>query len=445
MNTQSGDQGQRSIAAPNVGDTFTIDVVATRDAIGLAGYQVVLEYDATHFNFERFDVTGIFAGASPITIPETGRISINAAFLGSGPTAESSGSVGQATFSVLEGFSAPSSITLTTAVFSTGTEQETLELGAGSGVAIGIEPVSTTPSSDFNGDGEVGFPDFIMFAQAFGATTGDAKYDARFDLDSSGDIGFSDFITFAQAFGKPAGKITRASKIVGPNINGNTQIHMQTHTTNSPEEVELTVQLSEVGNVQGYGLQINYDPSVLAFSGATNAHASQFATDQSIALLTEHKVGTLHLSDVLQSSLNGNTDLAHLRFRVIAPTATSKIEISEALVASPTGQIATLGVKQTDVRAIPNGYALNQNHPNPFNPDTIVPFSLPQTGEMHLAIYNTLGQEIRLLTSGIKEAGFHRITWDGKNQNGQILASGIYFVRLQAGSYRSVRKMMLLK
>lgn len=444
LNTQLGDQGQRSTSAPNVGDTFTIDIVATRDAVGLAGYQVVLEYDATHFKFERFDVTGIFDGASPINIPETGRISINAAFLGTGPTTESSGSMGQATFSVLEGFNAPSSIALTSAVFSTGTSQETLELGAGSGVAIGIAS-TTTPSSDFNGDGEVGFPDFIMFAQAFGATSGDAKYDARFDLDSSGDIGFSDFITFAQAFGKPASKVARASKVVGPNLNNNAQIHVQTHTTDSPEEIELTLRLSDIANVQGYGLQINYDPSVLVFTSATNLHTSQFATGQNVALLTEHTAGTLHLSDVLQSSLNSSTDLAHLRFRVLDPTATSKIEIAEALIANPAGQIATLGAKQTNVRAIPNGYALNQNHPNPFNPETVVPFSLPQAGDMHLAIYNTLGQEIRLLASGIKEAGFHRITWDGKNQNGQTLASGIYFVRLQAGTHHSVRKMMLLK
>jgi hypothetical protein len=445
MDTGLGDQGQRSIASPNVGDTFTIDVVATRDAIGLAGYQIVLQYDATHFTFSRFDVTGIFTGASPITIPETGRASINVAFLGTGPTSESSGSIGQATFSVAEGFSAPSSISLETAVFSTGTEQQTIELGVGSAVVIGLEPGSGGPSSDFNGDGEVGFTDFILFARAFGARTGDEKYDTRYDLDSSGDIGFSDFIAFAQAFGKPANKVARANKRVGQNINLNTRLHIQSHTTDTPDEIELTLQLTDAGSVQGYGLQVVYDPSTLAFSGATNAHTSQFAPGQNIALLTEQEVGTLNVSDVLQSALTDNADLAHLRFRVLDPTVTSRIEIAEVLVSDATGNISPLGARQTDVRAIPTGYGLNQNHPNPFNPETVVPFSLPQRGDIHLAIYNVLGQQIRVLASGLQEAGFHRITWDGKNNNGQTLASGIYFARLQAGSFSSVRKMLLIK
>jgi hypothetical protein len=149
---------------------------------------------------------------------------------------------------------------------------------------------------------------------------------------------------------------------------------------------------------------------------------------------------------VLQSAITGNTNLTHVRFRVLDPTATSQIEIAQALISDPAGQMTALNTPQTNVRAMPTGYALNQNHPNPFNPETVVPFSLPQAGEVHLAIYNALGQEIRLLTSGVKEAGFHRITWDGTNQNGQHVASGIYFVRLQvANAHASVRKMMLLK
>lgn len=444
LNTALGDQGQRSLATPNAGDTFIIDVVATQDALGMAGYQVVLEYDATHFNFEQFNVTGIFAGASPITIPETGRVSINVAFLGSGPTTESTGSIGQATFRVADGFQAPSVIALSSATLSTGTNEEILELGTGSRIAIGINATSDT-SSDFDGDGEIGFTDFIMFAQAFGTQSSDGKYDARYDLDGNGDVGFTDFITFAQAFGQPAGKTTRASKVVEQNMNQHAQIHLQALPTHTPEEIELVVSLSNMDQVQGYGLQIAYNPATFSFLGASNAHPSQFAEDQNIALISEHQSGTIQISDLLQNTLSTEMNLAHLRFRVLDPTAESSIEIAQALVSAPSGQITSLGVTQTQVRAIPTGFALNQNHPNPFNPDTVVPFSLPKSGEIHLAIYNTLGQEIRLLASGMREAGFHRVVWDGKNQNGQTLASGIYFVRLQAGSFSSVRKMMLIK
>ncbi|MDA0709303.1 MAG: cohesin domain-containing protein, partial [bacterium] len=445
MDTQSGDQGQRSISAPNVGDTFAIDVVATRDALGMAGYQVVLKYDPAHLSFEGFKVSGIFTGASPITIPGTGLVDINAAFLGSGPTREGSGSIGQATFKVAEGFKAPSAVALTSAILSTGSTQKTVTLGVGTEVIIGVDPVSTDRSADFDGDGEVGFTDFIQFAQAFGARDGEAKYNAQMDLDSSGDIGFTDFIQFAGAFGKPIGSATAASKVVGQNINRRAQVHLGSRTTDAGDEIELTVGLSDVGGVLGYGLEIHYDPAALAFVGGSNSHPSKFAAGMEIALIAEPGSGTLLVSDVLQSTLSASADLAHLRFRVLDPTVSTRVEIAGALIADPAGQITALGGQQANVRALPTGYALNQNHPNPFNPDTIVPFSLPQSGEIHLAIYNALGQEIRLLASGVREAGFHRIAWDGKDQSGRLLASGIYFARLKAGSYHSVRKMLLIK
>lgn len=64
-------------------------------------------------------------------------------------------------------------------------------------------PTVTTPTPDFNGDGQVNFSDFIAFVSAFGSRTGQPNYDAKFDLDSSGDVGFTDFLTFSAAFGKP--------------------------------------------------------------------------------------------------------------------------------------------------------------------------------------------------------------------------------------------------
>ncbi len=67
-----------------------------------------------------------------------------------------------------------------------------------------FEPISIggAPSPDFNGDGTVGFADFIAFAEAFGRTSADEDFDARFDLDEDGNVGFGDFVVFARAFGE---------------------------------------------------------------------------------------------------------------------------------------------------------------------------------------------------------------------------------------------------
>jgi len=88
---------------------------------------------------------------------------------------------------------------------------------------------------------------------------------------------------------------------------------------------------------------------------------------------------------------------------------------------------------------------LTQNFPNPFNPETIIPFAVPISGEMSVVIYNILGQEVVTLASGMREAGFYRLVWNGRDHLGRSVASGIYFVRLAAGEFIGVRKMLLLK
>jgi hypothetical protein len=94
---------------------------------------------------------------------------------------------------------------------------------------------------------------------------------------------------------------------------------------------------------------------------------------------------------------------------------------------------------------LPVGFALEQNYPNPFNPMTTIAFELPVASKVHLAIYNLLGQEVRVLADRPLRAGTHEITWDGKVSNGHQAPSGIYLYRLTAGQYSQSRKMLLLK
>ncbi|OQB43046.1 MAG: hypothetical protein BWY06_00327 [Candidatus Latescibacteria bacterium ADurb.Bin168] len=87
-------------------------------------------------------------------------------------------------------------------------------------------------------------------------------------------------------------------------------------------------------------------------------------------------------------------------------------------------------------------YAL-RNTPNPFNPSTTVRYTLGATERVNLAVYNMLGQEMRVLVSGVRTAGSHEVAWDGRDSNGIPLASGIYFARLQTESTTLVIRMVL--
>lgn len=94
---------------------------------------------------------------------------------------------------------------------------------------------------------------------------------------------------------------------------------------------------------------------------------------------------------------------------------------------------------------IPATFELGQNYPNPFNPSTTISFSLPKQEYVVLVIYDMLGKEVNRLVDGQMSAGAYKTSWHGDTKNGEKVASGVYFYRLQAGSFNSVKKMLMLK
>ena len=93
----------------------------------------------------------------------------------------------------------------------------------------------------------------------------------------------------------------------------------------------------------------------------------------------------------------------------------------------------------------PVAYALEQNYPNPFNPSTTIRYSLAKKSDVNLEIYNTLGQRVRTLYSGARSTGEYETIWDGTNDNGGHVASGVYFYRLRTGEYTAVRKLVMIR
>jgi flagellar hook assembly protein FlgD len=94
---------------------------------------------------------------------------------------------------------------------------------------------------------------------------------------------------------------------------------------------------------------------------------------------------------------------------------------------------------------VPQQFDLAQNFPNPFNPSTTISYALPKDVSVQLEIFNLLGQRVKVLTDGYQTAGFKSVVWDGFDQSGKAVSSGIYIYRLKAGNYTKTRKMMLLK
>ncbi|MCA9787899.1 MAG: T9SS type A sorting domain-containing protein, partial [Candidatus Cloacimonetes bacterium] len=153
--------------------------------------------------------------------------------------------------------------------------------------------------------------------------------------------------------------------------------------------------------------------------------------------------GTLLLEDELQASMDTtecispSPDLEDL----LAP-GILHLEVSDGLVTLNQGGVeSSWQILSTSVEAtLPLEWALDAIHPNPFNPATVLPFSLPREAWMRLSVYNLQGQRVALLHDGTLAAGQHRLTWNASNH-----ASGVYLAVLESADVRLVRKMTLLR
>ena len=104
-----------------------------------------------------------------------------------------------------------------------------------------------------------------------------------------------------------------------------------------------------------------------------------------------------------------------------------------------------LSTDNEDNKITPSVFVLSQNYPNPFNPSTEISFSIDQTLDVNLSIYNMLGQKVRTLTNGSKNAGTHTLQWNGLDEMGQNVSTGIYLYRLTSGSKSITKKMAFMK
>jgi len=108
------------------------------------------------------------------------------------------------------------------------------------------------------------------------------------------------------------------------------------------------------------------------------------------------------------------------------------------LAASPNAILEDEGI-------VPERYFLAQNYPNPFNPSTQIAFGLQVGGHTTVTVYNLLGQQVSQLLDEYRAAGSHVVAWDGMDNNGQPVPSGIYFYRIRSEDFTQTRKMVLMK
>ncbi|PKK83963.1 MAG: hypothetical protein CVT49_05925 [candidate division Zixibacteria bacterium HGW-Zixibacteria-1] len=123
----------------------------------------------------------------------------------------------------------------------------------------------------------------------------------------------------------------------------------------------------------------------------------------------------------------------------------SGFTIKDIQLSTVDGYIMKSSLENNSDAFLPESFTLYQNYPNPFNPSTEIRFDLTQAASVRLTVYNILGQEIRSLVDQILPAGRHVAVWDARDDQGQAVASGIYFYSLDSDIFSARKKMLLLK
>lgn len=304
-------------------------------------------------------------------------------------------------------------------------------------------------------DPVVGFNDFIAFAGSFGSTIGEDLYDFRADLNGDDHVDFADFLIFADNFGRTAvdvpASLSSTKPIVRSGDNTDARVDLAVSgTAKIGEPVVLTASLADIEQVYGYGIRVAYDPSAYRFVEAMTPPSAEAAvgSDTPLFLVYQDEDGSVSVTAAAESPAGtiGGGIVAELVFEPVGDVERSVFRIAEGVLFDPdqdANSVSTPG--SVEVRSVPSRFALRQNFPNPFNPETTISYDLADGGLVELSIYNITGQRVRQLVSDVQDPGRYRVVWDGSDEIGRGVASGVYFYRLNTSSHNDVKKLMLLK
>ena len=209
----------------------------------------------------------------------------------------------------------------------------------------------------------------------------------------------------------------------------------------------LSFEIEYSGPVRGFEFELEYDPALVG------VHSPGLSNFQDHVMVSSKESGTGVLK-ILVADLQGGTIEGLNRSFITIPVEfkgnqyqVASVTMEDIKLAGADGSLVNVVARTTtsDVKVIPGEFALQQNFPNPFNPSTEIRYDLPEEGFVNLSIYNMMGQKVRTLRSETMQPGYHSMVWDGKNDVGSQVATGMYFYSIHMGSFQATKKMLFLK
>ena len=190
-------------------------------------------------------------------------------------------------------------------------------------------------------------------------------------------------------------------------------------------------------------ITLNYDPVVLKYFELRKTSLSQNFQ----AIVNDLEKGKLRLGGYSTHAITEPGTYLEIVFDVIGNKGDDcKIELESYRINAEDARwaICTFTVGD-DSKEVPQQFLLHQNYPNPFNAETTIKYELPQKGNVSLRIYDLKGRLVKRLVNKEHTAGYHKLIWDGLDNHGQLVASGLYLYRIQAGEFQDMRKLIFIK
>jgi len=321
-------------------------------------------------------------------------------------------------------------------------------------------PAPTFPAWDVNKDGQVNIFDLVIVGGQFGQSGAGLSGDVNGD----GKINIFDLVLVGSHFGEKTAPAAAPSVLAATSSPIEVCIELKPYRQGRADLLIAEITGNFDQNLYGYQFDLEFDPAVMELIATDQGSVFGKSTEDAYWYAGQINNQTGRWSQAA-STLIGSAGkvqtrgtLAGVTFRMkrwstppelLIRLANVRLVDSEARLLPYQLRKSILG-EYLASRALPQVSKAHPNFPNPFNPETWMPYELATPSHVEISIYNTMGQLVRRLDLGHREAGVYldrqsAAFWDGRSDSGEPVASGVYYYQIKAGDFAETRKMILRK
>ena len=313
---------------------------------------------------------------------------------------------------------------------------------------------------DFSGDFKIDFDDIAGFVDTWNSQdlvreTGPVSDTSRVPkliVIKDGVIDFEDLMAFILMWNwsYDSNRVSLSKQISNFSLSQSEHPITVTNKTDENQTAELYFSLPDLKDVWSGRVILSYDQSEIKIRNISLTTGYNKNRNSLFIKRTENSEG---VAEIVVAPLD-NKSLSHWEDDIFRVNFTSDKHGYTGMISiaydlrDKNGTVLSSGVfehRLEIISTLPKEYALHNNYPNPFNPVTTIEFDLPVSGRVNLKIFNLLGEEVTTLLQEEFEAGRHSVIWDGLNNAQNNVSSGVYFYSIKSGSFRAVKKMILIR